>query len=303
MPASAVALVTGASGYVGMNVAAHLVHDGWDVHALRRVGSKVAADRDLHGVSWHTHDGTTEGLIELVATIRPQLVFHMASLFMGEHSSKDVASLVKSNVLFGTQLLEAMKANGVSRLVSTGTSWQHYQDRQYSPVNLYAATKQAFDAILQYYVEAANFQAIILELSDTYGPKDPRGKLVTRLIDSAQSGVPIKLTPGDQIINLVHVADVAAAYKVAAERIQSSQAIRLERFAVMSSEQLPLRALVALVERLAGRVIAAEWGGRPYRSREMMVPARMVPLLPGWQSQVSLEVGLRPLCQSLLSPE
>ena len=67
-----------------------------------------------------------------------------------------------------------MKEVGVKILVNTGTSWQHYENKDYSPVNLYAATKQSFEAILQYYVEVASLKAITLKLFETYGLDDPR---------------------------------------------------------------------------------------------------------------------------------
>jgi nucleoside-diphosphate-sugar epimerase len=62
-----------------------------------------------------------------------------------------------------------MQAAGIRRLVNAGTTWQHYLGQVYDPVNLYAATKQAFEAILKFYTSTRDFQAITLELTDTYG--------------------------------------------------------------------------------------------------------------------------------------
>jgi nucleoside-diphosphate-sugar epimerase len=169
-----VALVTGATGFVGSHLVPRLVRAGWQVHVVSRVNSRVPDAPEFFQVKMHTHDGTTEGMIRLIGDAKPVVVFHLASLFLSQHEASDVERLVVSNVLFGNQLLEAMKTHGVSHLINTGTSWQHYENKAYSPVNLYAATKQAFESLLQYYVEAHGLRAITLKLSDTYGPHDPR---------------------------------------------------------------------------------------------------------------------------------
>src|SRR5688572_12901047 len=133
------ALVTGASGFVGSHLLRHLTDAGWDVHAVLR--SRSSRER-LGGLATvPAHDGTTESLVEVVGAAAPDVVFHLASLFIAEHKTADVTGLVESNVLFGAQLAEAMRVHGRTRLVNTGTVWQHYQDEPYNPSDLYAATK------------------------------------------------------------------------------------------------------------------------------------------------------------------
>ena len=46
--------------------------------------------------------------------------------------------------------------------------WEYYEDKKI-PVNLYAATKSAFDQILNYYYSAYQLQIITLHLFDTFG--------------------------------------------------------------------------------------------------------------------------------------
>jgi len=55
---------------------------------------------------------------------------------------------------------------------------------------------------------------------------------------------------------------------------------------------MSLRDLVELYAQLAGVNVRVNWGGRPYRLREVMVPATRVPVLPGWQPRVGLHDGI-----------
>lgn len=240
----------------------------------------------------HTHDGTTEGMIRLVGKAKPVVVFHLASLFISQHEASDVERLVVSNVLFGSQLLEAMKTHGVSHIINTGTSWQHYENKAYSPVNLYAATKQALESLLQYYVEAHDLRAITLMLFDTYGSHDPRPKLMNLLKRAAENMQPLAMSPGEQWIDLVHVDDVVQAYLKAADRLLADAVQGHECYAVSSGQPIQLREMVRLVERVLGRSLPINWGERAYRDREVM-QAWEGAVLPGWAAQVNLAQSIQ----------
>jgi nucleoside-diphosphate-sugar epimerase len=288
------ALLTGGTGFIGSHLAKRLVRDGWNVHMVTTSRSncdqlhEIAAD-----VTFHVHDGTSAVMAEIVAGVKPVVVFHLASLFLSEHTAEQVEPLIRSNLLFGTQLVEAMAANGVRLLVNTGTSWEHYCSKPYSPVNLYAATKQAFESILQYYVEAKGLQAVTLKLFDTYGPADPRPKLFTLLRRIADEQKALDMSPGEQMIDLVHVDDVVEAFILSAQRLLSNAVEGHERYAVSSCRPIRLRELVELFGRVTGRALPIAWGGRPYREREVMIPWDTGALVPGWLPKVGLEEGLR----------
>ena len=288
------ALVTGGTGFIGSNLIKKLISTGWIVHAIVRQKSDLKALAIcVDKITLHEHDGSTESLVKIFAASKPDVVFHLASLFLSGHTPKDVAQLIQSNVLFSTQLVEAMNENGVKNLVNTGTSWQHYENKDYSPVNLYAATKQAFEAILQYYVEAKSFKAITLKLFDTYGPDDTRTKLFHLLEQVAKSQEPLAMSPGEQLIDLVHVDDVIEAYLIAAERLLCGLVSSHECYTVSTGSPVSLKDLVRIYEEVTKIKIRIQWGGRPYRTREVMMPWLLNQSLHGWQPKISLHVGMQ----------
>jgi len=289
-----VALLTGGTGYVGSRLLIHLTHSGWQVDVVVRPDSDLSLLAPFaDSIRVHLHDGSTESMIRIVAESRPDVVFHLASLFLAQHSPRDIEPLINSNILFGAQLLEAMKLNDVRRLVNTGTSWQHYENRDYSPVCLYAATKQAFEQLVQYYAEAAALQTISLLLFDTYGPDDPRKKLFTLLRQVGREVTPFAMSPGEQLIDLVYIDDVVRAFVMAAERLMADRVVMPEHYAVSSGTPLKLKELVGLYCKVTGSNIPIEWSGRPYRCREVMTPWTGGETLPGWAPLIGLEQGIR----------
>ena len=288
------ALITGATGFIGSHLTERLAASEHEVHVLVQQSSDPRALAALCPVvKLHVTDGSFADLKAIIRSAAPEIVFHAASRFLSEHQPEDVAALVQSNILFPCQLVEAMIRNGVHRLVNCNTSWQHYQGKEYSPVCLYAATKQAFSDLLRYYVEAMGLSVVNLTLFDTYGPNDRRQKLFSTLYRMVASGEGMAFSPGDQLINIVYIDDVVDAFIVAAHRLLGGSNARFEDFAVRTTAPIRVRELVDIFSMVTGLTPKVVWGGRPYRNREMMTPWEGGAILPDWSAKVGLHEGIR----------
>lgn len=290
---SKIALITGSTGYIGSQIAKRLISDGWKINIVIRSSSKLNyLEKIVDNITVYTHDGTTHSMIEIFRRTKPKVIFHLASYFIAQHNPEDIKNLVQSNLLFGTQILEAMAETQVTYLINTGTSWQHFQNSEYSPANLYAATKQAFEMILEYYIEAFGIRAITLKLFDTYGPGDNRPKLFNILKEFAMSNKTLDMSPGEQTLDLVHINDVVEAFCLAAQRLLVGEGTRNEMFAVFTGEHNRLKDIVSLFERINKKKLNIRWGHRPYRNREVMNPWKKGKPIPGWYAKINLENGI-----------
>lgn len=292
-------LVTGGAGFVGSRLVGRLAAEGYEVHVLERPGAAIDSLGELAAsIPVHQVGGTWEDLNRVFVESRPDVVVHLAALIVTEHEPSDIEPLVRSNVLLGTLLIEAMSRHRVSRFVNTGTFWQHFGTGN-EPVNLYAATKEAFEVLLRYWVAVSPLRAVTLKLFDNYGPDDPRPKLIPMLSRLVVEGGYADLSPGDQLVDLVHIDDVVDAFVRAAGRTAFLPSGSNESFAVSSGKPLPLREIVAEFERQVGHPLDIRWGGRPYRSREVMVPWQGGQPLPGWRPSVGLQEGFAALARKL----
>ncbi len=290
------AFVTGGTGYLGGRLVASLLAEGWAVTVLVRRSSDRARVSALQqrGVRIAEHDGSTAQLVELLSTSAPSVVWHAATRFVGEHAIGDVAPLVQDNVVFGTQLLEAMYRTGARSLVVAGSAWQQHDNVDYAPVSLYAASKQAFEAMAAWYSDVAGMRIVVTRFTDVYGPDDERRKLLWALRTAERMQSTLEMNDGSPYIDLLHVDDAIAALRVAANRARADGGA-MERWAVRPGRALRLRELVALWEAVRGTTLKVMWGARPLRARETMIPWTSGELLPEWAPRISLEDGVRAL--------
>jgi nucleoside-diphosphate-sugar epimerase len=293
------ALVTGATGFVGSHVARRLVGNGWSVHLLVRDQSKLTPiNKILDSVTLHWHNGSTEGMFDIMKAAHPDIVIHLAALSYVNYEPSDIVPMLQSNVIFGTQLAEAMVSNGVYQLINTGTYSQHFENKPYSPSCLYAAAKQAFEDMLTYYTEATPLKVITLKLFDNFGPDDPRSKILNLLHKSAKENKPLAMSPGEQFIDIMYIDNVVDAYEVSANRFLTGLAGKNEVYAVSSEKPIRLKDLAKTYENISGHQLQIQWGSRPYREREAMVLWDQGKPLPGWKVKITLEEGIRKFINS-----
>lgn len=284
--AGQVALITGATGFVGGHLARSLLRDGWRVVALVRSTSDVS---EIRGVEIVVMPASARDLSPMLANVAPDVVWHLATCFRGQHRVDDVEALVTANILFGTQLGEALASKPPRLLVNVGTAWQRDERGAYRPAALYAATKQAMEDIFRYYAEAGLLRVADVKLFDTYGPGDQRGKLLSQLHRASVTGKELAMSPGEQLIDLLYVDDAVEALRAAA----ASAAGPWQSWAASSGGSRPLREVVALFEAVTRRPVPVRWGALPYRDREMFVPWHAGDPVPGWIPRTPLADGIR----------
>jgi len=291
-------IVTGSTGFVAKALIDKLIENGHEVYAIIRKNSKKEGINEK--VKFFIDNGETHTLIDFFNDIRPDGVLHLASLFLAQHEAKDVNSLILSNITFGTRLLEASVHTNVKWFINTGTFWQHFENKDYSPVNLYAATKQAFQDIAKYYYETKKINFVTIKLNDTFGEGDTRKKVFNLWKALGESGEHLGMSPGDQIIDISYIEDIAEAYILMIHHLKNDKNFTYtgEVYAVNSSERMPLKELANVYEKATNTVLDITWGERPYREREVMYPWDKGKPIPGWKQNTSLENAIKNVSKS-----
>ncbi|MDR2020573.1 MAG: NAD-dependent epimerase/dehydratase family protein, partial [Treponema sp.] len=200
-----------------------------------------------------------------VEKFNPDVVIHLAALYINQHEPEQITGLINTNITLGTYILEAMKENNTTKFLNIGTRWQHVGNKRYCPANLYAATKEAFKDILIYY-ETRGIKHKTIELCDTFGPGDTRKKILNLLITACQKHEPIDLSPGEQMLDLSYVDDICQFILTGIQ----SEGFFDNKTISCSGTVIKLRDLGEMVEKKYKISGFLKWGAKPYRDHEIM---------------------------------
>jgi dihydroflavonol-4-reductase len=247
------ALVTGASGFVGAAVARALVARGWQVRALVRPTSDR---RNIASLAVELRTGSLEDPASLRDAVRGvSHLFHVAADY--RLWVPDPRAMFRANVDGTRALMEAALDAEVERIVYTssvatlGTSGTDVPADEATPSRLpdmvgpYKQSKFLAEAEVRRLVAERRLPAVIVNPSTPVGPGDVKPTPTGRLIVEAATGrMPAFVDTG---LNIVHVDDVAAGHLLALERGRIG-----ERY-ILGGEDLRLAEILTEIALLTGR--------------------------------------------------
>lgn len=293
-------LVTGASGFVGANLARRLLEGGHEVHLVLRAGHAPWRIAEIRGaVRVHDADLADAPAVERAVFLsRPEWVFHLAA--HGAYSSQtDERAIFETNVAGTANLVNACVRAGFDAFVHAGSSSEYglkdhppAEDERCEPNSHYAVTKLAATHYVRFVARHHGLHAVTLRLYSVYGPYEEPTRLVPTILSRALSGAWPPLVDPRVARDFVHTDDVCEAFlRAAATPGQEHGAI----YNVGSGVQTTLAGVVDAVRRVVPIAVEPTWGTMPNRAWDTTTwvsDPRQIERALGWRAAVPFEVGL-----------
>ena len=231
----------------------------------------------------------------------PINVVHLATQFASQHSLSDVQPMLDTNVALPTKLAEALaKTRKDGLFVNISTLFQRFEGQEYSPISLYASTKEAILRILDFYAQSRQMSVVDLTVGDMYGFGDVRPKLIPYLVRSLLEEEKVTVGSGSQVLSLLHVKDAVRALTAAIELGRQENQSSVVRVGTIPSRYLTVKELIELMQIISGRKFNIEFDGTRDRPREIYSPISNLFGVPGYLEGISIEEGLRDLFKNEL---
>jgi CDP-paratose synthetase len=255
-------LITGSTGFIGSNLVTYFINN--TEHKLFLINrDKKITHKDKNITNFY-YDQKISNLINFFNEVRPEIVIHLATNYIKEHKANDISSLISSNILFGTEILEAMAHSDCKKILNFGSYFQNVGNQSiYVPANLYAATKESLDNIIKYYSKYHDLNFITLKFFDTFGPNDNRNKLVDFLIKSSLSKENINLSNANKIIDLSHISSIIEHILHSISYLSASKKNINKKFFI-SGFRVKVRDIVSSIERASDTKINCSYGKFKY---------------------------------------
>lgn len=204
-------LITGASGFVGGHLLNDCLKNNFNVYAIFKYSRKnINFVKKYKKKIFPIFYKNIYQIKNKLTNYKIDYVIHCATHYIKKHAHNDIENIIKSNILFSTILLDVVVNIKIKKFINLGTVWQHFNNTKNLAFNFYAATKQSFECILNYYKNKypkIKFYNILL--TDTFGTNDKRKKLVAILIKNLKKKNKNKIAiPKNLSMNLVSINQV-----------------------------------------------------------------------------------------------
>ncbi len=296
-------LVTGGAGYIGSIVSRLLVAGGHEVVVLdnleRGHRAAVAPEARLLLMDLRDADGVRAALAEGFDG-----VLHFAALALVGESVSHPERYYRTNVCGSLNLLEAMQAAGVPRLVFSSTCAVYGQPDEVPiseaapprPANAYGASKLAVDRMIADFCLAHGIGAVSLRYFNVAGASggvgedhEPETHLIPNILKAALGlrpaleifGTDYATADGTAIRDYIHIDDLAGAHLLA---LQAARGGEHQIFNLGNGNGFSVRKVIAAAELVTGTAIPTiECPRRPGDPPMLVAASEKIRSVLGWQ--------------------
>ena len=296
-------LVTGGAGYIGSIVATQLLGAGHVVVVLDNLerGHRAAIPA---GTSFVEADLLDREAVDAVLNDGFDGVLHFAALALVGESVSNPERYYRTNVTGTLNLLEAMNAAGVARLVFSSTCAVYGQPDQVpipetaaaQPVNAYGASKLAVDSMIGDFCRAHGLGAVSLRYFNVAGAShglgedhDPETHLIPNILRAALGinpcvevyGTDYPTPDGTAIRDYIHIEDLAEAHLLSLEATRSGEH---RIFNLGNGNGFSVREVIAAARNVTGiEIPTREVGRRPGDPPTLVAAAELIRAELGWR--------------------
>ena len=274
-------LVTGSSGFIGQKLVSALQNNGLTVatlsHSISLCNPSNLLEINVHNQTWEKE----------LLDFSPDFVFHLAGKSNYPNSFEEKEELWAANVGFGNKLLDVILKIPKVTFVNFNTSLA-YKGSKLFPYTYYALTKSCFYQTLAFFASQNKIAVFNLILFNVYGNGDTTKRALNYIIDSLGQKEVVAMSPGEQLLDFVHVDDVVS---LSLQLLDEKPTNTLEDIYVGTGKGTTLKEATQLIEILSNKKTVIDFGGIPYRMEEKMENIAPIATNRFWKASIAIADG------------
>ena len=295
--------LTGGAGYIGSVCSELLLNEGHEVAIFDNLseGHRRAVDSRANFIRGDLADRLQ--IEAALSSTRPDAVMHFAAYALVPESMRDPSKYFRNNIANGLNLLDAVVARGVQRIIFSSTCAIFGPPERVPidetahprPVSPYGESKLAFEKILRWYDEIHALKFVSLRYFNAAGATEnlgedhrPETHLIPNVLKVAlgQSpnveiyGTDYETPDGTCIRDYIHIVDLARAHILALGAAASGF------YNLGTGGGSSVREVIAACRKITGRKIETiEKPRRPGDPPRLIASSEKIKKELGWQPQ------------------
>ena len=295
--------LTGGAGYIGSVCSELLLNEGHEIAIFDNLteGHRSAVDSRANFIRGDLADRLQ--IEAALSSTRPDAVMHFAAYALVPESMRDPSKYFRNNIANGLNLLDAVVATGVQRIIFSSTCAIFGPPERVPidetahprPVSPYGESKLAFEKILRWYDEIHALKFVSLRYFNAAGATEnlgedhrPETHLIPNVLKVAlgQSpnveiyGTDYETPDGTCIRDYIHIVDLARAHILALGAAASGF------YNLGTGGGSSVREVIAACRKITGRKIETiEKPRRPGDPPRLIASSEKIKKELGWQPQ------------------
>lgn len=295
-------LITGGAGFIGANLVRKLVSDGgFKVFLIEKQNVNLWRLKDIVNKFTVKYADLEDknGLSKVIDSIKPDIVFHLASYGVYAAFQNDAEKMINTNIKGTLNLADSLKKHKIQSFVNVGTCFEYKEKKSkinendtLSPLNFYAITKLAAELFLKNFAEENKMPVVSLRLFTPYGYYEDSQRLIPYIILSALNNKKIELVSPDAVRDFIFIEDLVNLFL---KIIKNNQKYQGEIFNVGLGKHHSVKDIVDIIGKLLGKKLDVEYVKIRYYKKDFKFFSAnnaKVKAAFDWQIKYDLESGI-----------
>ena len=293
-PKPKLSVVTGGAGFIGSNLVERLLERGDQVVVIDNESANTHDEVYWNPNAMNVKGDVTDFSLLKNACINADCIYHLAADISIQYSIENPTESYKNNVVGTLNVLEVARVLGIKKVVFSSTAAIYgstsepcVETDRPDPLNPYSVSKLAGENLMKMYNDLYGIETVSLRYFNVYGPRQAHKGQYAPVIGIFQKqkfeGKPLTIIgDGNQTRDFIHVADVAHANMMVAEKDIVGV------FNVGSGTEYSVNQIASLTNNPHGTTTMPSREGEARRSISDNSKLKNI----GWQPRIGLEAWM-----------
>ncbi len=292
------AVITGATGAIGIAIIKELVKRGTEVLVLCREGSSRNGNIPADPLISRKYCSLQQlSSVENDTGKNYDVFYHLAWEGTAGTARNDMY-LQNKNVQYALDAVKAAKIFGCYTFIGAGSQAEYGRsdkpltaDTPAFPENGYGIAKLCAGQMTREYARSIGLKHIWVRILSVYGPNDGKNSMVSLAIDKLQRGEVPQFTKGEQIWDYLYSGDAAKAFALLGDKGTDGKT-----YVLGSGEKRPLAEYIKDIRDVVAPHMQLALGAVPYGERQVMYLTADISEIfsdTGWKPETPFRQGIK----------